>query len=56
VLKATLRNGLRLVASPVAGTSFAHLCLAVKVGSRYESPRQNGFSHFVEHLLFRGSE
>lgn len=28
----------------------------VKVGSRYESARDNGLSHFVEHMLFRGTE
>ena len=28
----------------------------VKVGSRFESPEDNGLSHFVEHMLFRGTE
>jgi predicted Zn-dependent peptidase len=27
-----------------------------KVGSRYESERDNGLSHFLEHMLFRGTE
>src|SRR3954462_3499972 len=26
-----------------------------KVGSRYERPRDNGLSHFLEHMLFRGT-
>jgi len=29
--------------------------LWVKAGSRYESPRNNGISHFIEHLLFKGT-
>lgn len=34
----------------------ASLVLYVKVGSRLESPEDNGLSHFVEHMLFRGTE
>ena len=30
--------------------------LYAKVGSRYESPSDNGLSHFLEHMLFRGTE
>lgn len=51
-----LSNGLRLVTAPVKGTSFIHLALAVRVGSRYEPTIQNGMSHFLEHMIFRGSE
>src|SRR5579864_3586990 len=30
--------------------------LSVAVGSTYEEPEQRGFSHFVEHMAFRGSK
>lgn len=30
--------------------------LYLRTGSRFESPEQNGLSHFVEHMLFRGTE
>jgi predicted Zn-dependent peptidase len=33
----------------------ASICLYVRAGSRYETPAENGLSHFVEHMLFRGS-
>ena len=34
------------------------LCIGiwVKVGSRNEEPAENGISHFVEHMLFKGTE
>ena len=33
----------------------ASVCLYVRAGSRYETPETNGLSHFLEHMLFRGS-
>ncbi|HET7500505.1 MAG TPA: pitrilysin family protein, partial [Kofleriaceae bacterium] len=30
--------------------------LFIKVGARFETPEDNGLSHFVEHMLFRGTE
>lgn len=50
-----LSNGLRLAATRVSGTAFVDLVIALRAGSRYERPEQNGMSHFVEHMLFRGS-
>jgi predicted Zn-dependent peptidase len=32
------------------------LLVYLKTGSRFENPSQNGLSHFVEHMLFRGTE
>jgi predicted Zn-dependent peptidase len=34
----------------------AHVALYVKVGSRYETKSSNGLSHFLEHMLYRGTE
>lgn len=51
----TLSNGLRVVLVPMPGMHHAAVSLMTRVGSRFETPQQNGISHFVEHMLFRGS-
>lgn len=51
-----LDNGLRVVAVELPHLHTATLVLYAKVGSRFESPADNGLSHFVEHMLFRGTE
>lgn len=54
--KTTLKNGLRILTIPVVGTQTATVMLMVGVGSRFESEKQAGLSHFVEHMLFKGTE
>jgi predicted Zn-dependent peptidase len=49
-------NQLRVVTVELPHLHTASLVLYVKVGSRLESPEDNGLSHFVEHMLFRGTE
>jgi predicted Zn-dependent peptidase len=51
----TLANGLRIVSVPQRHLSGATLALFVKVGPRYESRELSGISHFLEHMLFRGT-
>jgi predicted Zn-dependent peptidase len=51
----TLPNGLRVFILENHGTASVSVDLWVKAGSRNESPRNNGISHFVEHLLFKGT-
>ncbi len=53
---ARLPNGLRVVTVDLPHLHTASLVLYVKVGSRLERPEDNGLSHFVEHMLFRGTE
>jgi predicted Zn-dependent peptidase len=55
VFRSRLPNGLRLVTIETPHLHTANLCLYVRAGSRYETPAENGLSHFVEHMLFRGS-
>jgi predicted Zn-dependent peptidase len=55
VYRARLANGLRVVTVETPYLHTANLCLYVRAGSRYETPESNGLSHFVEHMLFRGS-
>ena len=56
VRKTTLPNGLRVVTEPIPQFSSATLGIWVENGSRFETLEQNGISHFVEHLLFKGTE
>src|SRR5207248_5592224 len=51
-----LANGLRLVTVELPHLHTAALVVYAKVGSRYETPADNGLSHFLEHMLFRGTE
>ncbi len=51
----TLPNGLPVLILERPGTSSVSVDLWLKVGSRYESQGNNGISHFVEHLLFKGT-
>ena len=50
-----LPNGLRVVAVETPHLHGAAAGLYVATGSRHETRRDNGLSHFVEHMLFRGS-
>lgn len=52
----TLKNGLRVHLVPVAGTQAVTVLVLTKVGSRYETPSLSGASHFIEHLMFKGTK
>src|SRR6266566_2733294 len=54
--RTTLQNGLRLLIAPMPGMRSASIGLIFTVGSRYETPAQAGISHFIEHMLFKGSQ
>src|SRR3990167_3168103 len=56
VTKHTLPNGLRLLETLQHETKAMTLLYLVGTGSRFESPEQNGISHFLEHILFKGTE
>ena len=53
--RAELPNGLRVLTAAAPGLHSAMVALYVRAGSRHESASVNGVSHFLEHLLFRGS-
>lgn len=53
--KTTLKNGLRVLTIPMQGTQTATVMIMVGVGSRFEADKQAGLSHFVEHMLFKGT-
>src|SRR5499426_4525779 len=54
--KAVLDNGIRVVSQEMPDHRSVSLGIWVENGSRHESPRENGISHFIEHLLFKGTE
>ncbi len=54
--KQTLKNGIRLITSPLKETQTASLLVLTKVGSRQETKPIYGISHFVEHMMFKGTK
>ncbi|MFO0702670.1 MAG: pitrilysin family protein [Candidatus Andersenbacteria bacterium] len=52
----TLKNGLRFYAVPIKGTQAATTFIVYQVGSRYEHDDVAGVSHFLEHMLFKGTK
>lgn len=54
--KTVLPNGVRIVTGPMTGVKSASLILYHDIGSRYEEARIGGVSHFLEHMLFKGTE
>ncbi|HEY6538445.1 MAG TPA: pitrilysin family protein [Candidatus Dormibacteraeota bacterium] len=51
-----LANGAQLVLAPMAGRESVAASMLVRVGSRWEIKRLAGVSHFLEHIVFKGTE
>lgn len=51
-----LPNGLRVIAEPIPHFRSVSVGLWVKAGSMMEESEENGLSHFLEHMLFKGTE
>jgi predicted Zn-dependent peptidase len=54
--KAVLDNGVRVITSTMPHSRSVCLVILMGAGSCYESKEEAGISHFVEHLLFKGTE
>jgi len=54
--KTTLDNGLRIVTEEIPYAQSVALGIWVRNGSRFETPDLNGISHFIEHMLFKGTQ
>lgn len=50
-----LSNGLRVVLAPLSHLHRAAIACVVEVGARYEDEASSGLSHFLEHMLHRGT-
>ncbi len=48
--------GLRIVSEPLPGVRSVALGVWIGVGSRFERADEGGISHFIEHLLFKGTD
>lgn len=53
--KTTLKNGLRVITSPMPSFESSTVMVLVGAGSRYETKQNNGISHFLEHMAFKGT-
>ncbi|MGE5612766.1 MAG: M16 family metallopeptidase, partial [Bacillota bacterium] len=54
--KFTLGNGIRIVCERIPHVRSVSLGVWVKAGVRCESRQNNGISHFIEHMLFKGTK
>ena len=50
-----LKNGLRVITIPMPSFESATAMVMVGAGSRYETPKNTGISHFLEHMAFKGT-
>jgi len=51
----TLANGLRVATDPMDAVETLSVGAWIETGSRYESPKINGISHLLEHMVFKGT-
>ncbi|PKD44404.1 M16 family metallopeptidase [Rhodohalobacter barkolensis] len=56
VKKTVLSNGLKIVTENIPGVKSITAGFWVKTGSRHESDKLAGVTHFLEHMLFKGTE
>ncbi|MCL5011227.1 MAG: insulinase family protein [Patescibacteria group bacterium] len=54
--KTVLPNGLRVILVPDKNTKAVTVLVVVGTGSKYENKANNGVSHFVEHMFFKGTK
>ncbi|WP_324667683.1 M16 family metallopeptidase [Geochorda subterranea] len=56
IRKTVLDNGVRIVTESVDDLRSTALSIWVDVGSRDEGPEEQGICHFIEHMMFKGTE
>ena len=54
--KTTLPNGLRVITVPQKETKTVTVLALIGTGSKYETKKINGLSHFLEHMFFKGTK
>ncbi len=52
----TLKNGVRVISEEMPHVRSVSLGVWIKTGSRRETSTENGISHFIEHMLFKGTK
>jgi predicted Zn-dependent peptidase len=53
---ATLKNGIRVISEEMGHVRSVSLGVWIRTGSRREASEENGISHFIEHMLFKGTK
>ena len=56
VQKSTLSNGLRVITETIPSVRSISVGIWVKIGSRWENEPEAGITHFLEHMLFKGTD
>ncbi len=51
-----LENGMKILIKNMAGSEMISINLWINVGSNNEPDNMSGISHFIEHMLFKGTE
>lgn len=54
--RTVLSNGLRVITIPMPSFESVTVLIMVGAGSRYETKKNNGISHFLEHMAFKGTK
>ncbi|MFL0504605.1 M16 family metallopeptidase [Ureibacillus sp. 179-F W5.1 NHS] len=52
----TCQNGVRIVSEEIPHVRSISVGIWVGAGSRFELPEENGITHFIEHMLFKGTK
>lgn len=52
----TCQNGVRIVSEEIPHVRSISVGIWVGAGSRFELPKENGITHFIEHMLFKGTK
>ena len=55
-IQKVLSNGIRVAAERVPYVQSVSLGVWIGNGSRYEKAEESGISHFIEHMVFKGTE
>ena len=55
IKKTTLKNGLKVI-TVKKDTRIASINVGIDIGAMYESENEKGISHFIEHMLFKGTK
>ncbi len=56
ITRYTCANGVRIVLEPMSTVRSVAIGVWIGTGSRHESAQNNGISHFLEHMFFKGTE
>ena len=51
-----LTNGLTILGAPLKDSKTTTVLVLVGVGSRFETKEEGGLSHFLEHMMFKGTK